>query len=63
MKPRHIIKAQRARLMFDLAVRRLSGEITSEQHRTMCKRVERAFVNVWFCYAKYCLTIKHFQDE
>lgn len=29
MKPRHIIKAQRARLMFDLAVRRLSGEITS----------------------------------
>lgn len=31
MKPRHIIKAQRARLMFDLAVRRLSGEITSEQ--------------------------------
>jgi len=25
MKPRHIIKAQRARLMFDLAVRRLSG--------------------------------------
>ena len=51
MKPRHIIKAQRARLMFDLAVRRLSGEITSEQHRAMCKRVERAFVNVWFCYA------------
>lgn len=52
MKPRHIIKAQRARLMFDLAVRRLSGEITSEQHRAMCKRVERAFANVWFCNAK-----------
>ncbi len=52
MKPRHIIKAQRARLMFDLAVRRLSGEITSEYHHAMCKRVERAFVNAWFCCVK-----------
>lgn len=52
MKSLHTIKAQRARLMLDLAVRRLSGEITSEQHHAMCNRVERAFANVWFSFGK-----------
>lgn len=52
MKTQRIIKTQRARLMLDLAVRRLSCEITSEQRHAMCKRVERAFVNVWFSFVK-----------
>lgn len=51
MKPHHIIKAQRARLMLDLAVRRLSGDITSEQHHAMCNRVEIAYNNTWRSYA------------
>lgn len=42
------LKKQRAILFFDLAIRRLSGEITKEQHNIMYKRVERAFVNTYF---------------
>lgn len=51
MKPHHIIKAQRALLMLDLAVRRLSGDITPEQHHAMCNRVEIAYNNTWRSYA------------
>lgn len=42
------LKRQRAILFFNLAIRRLSGEITREQHDIMYKRIERAFVNVYF---------------
>lgn len=51
MKPIHLIKAQRARLMLYLAVRCLAGELTSEQHHAMCKRVEKAYNNTWRYYA------------
>lgn len=45
------IKAQRTRLMLDLAVRRLDGAITPERHHAMCDRVNQAYNNTWRSYA------------
>ena len=47
MKTIHKLKMQKVGMFLDLAIRRINGEITREEHRAKCNKVHIAYAKVY----------------
>lgn len=47
MKTIHRLKMQKVGMFLDLAIRRINGEITREEHKAWCNKIHFAYAKVY----------------